>query len=159
MNIYLIRHGDAEKSYTAKNDFERKLTPQGIEQIKSASKGWKSFISSFDYIISSPLLRAKETAEIVAEIFNNKNDIIIDERIAAGGSTEDLIDAANELNVKDIAFVGHEPDFSNHISNLTSNSGAFVDFKKGAIAKISFNGKARLSKGMLEYLIPPKVFK
>ncbi len=55
--------------------------------------------------------------------------------------------------------LGHEPDFSEHVSQLISNSGAKIDFKKGMIAKISFNGKAKLTRGVLEFLIPAKAYK
>ena len=148
MNIYLIRHADAEKSSPSKKDSERKLTPEGISSIKAAVEGWKNLISSFDYIVSSPLKRAVQTAEIVAKAFHYKEEIVTDKRIA-GGNTEDLIEIANSLVGKEIAFVGHEPDFSKHVSALISSSGAYVNFKKGMIAKISFENKTRLAKGTL----------
>ena len=157
MNIYLIRHGDAEKSSPAKKDAERKLTPEGISAIESAAEGWKNIISSFDYIVSSPLKRAVQTAEIIAKVFNYSDEIITDKRIA-GGRIDDIIEIANSLEGKEIAFIGHEPDFSNYVSSLISSSGAFLSFKKGMIAKISFDNKVRLSKGNLEFLIPAKVY-
>jgi phosphohistidine phosphatase len=158
MNIYLIRHADAEKSSPSKKDYERKLTPEGISSIKAAVEGWKNLISSFDYIVSSPLKRAVQTAEIVAKAFHYKEEIATDKRIT-GGNTEDLIEIANSLDGKEIAFVGHEPDFSKHVSTLISSSGSYVNFKKGMIAKISFENKARLAKGTLEFLIPARAYK
>ena len=158
MNIYFIRHGDAEKSSPSKKDSERKLTPEGISAVQSAVEGWKNFISSFDYIVSSPLKRAVQTAEIIAKAFQYKNEIITDKRIA-GGKIDDVIEIANSLDGKEIAFVGHEPDFSNYVSSLVSLSGAFLSFKKAMIAKISFDSKVRLAKGNLEFLIPAKAFK
>jgi len=159
MNIYLIRHSDSEKSSSSKKDFDRELTEEGKEKIKTAAEGWKHLVKSFDIIVSSPLMRAVQTAKIVAEVFEYKKDIIIDKRISGGRKTDDLIELANSLSGEEIAFVGHEPDFSNHVSNLISSSGAFVDFKKGAIAKMSFQNRVRYSKGILEFLIPPKTFK
>ena len=157
MNVYLIRHADAEKASPAKKDSERKLTPEGISAIKSAAEGWKNLIASFDYIVSSPLKRAVQTAEIIAKAFQYKEEIVTDKRIA-GGNIEDLIDIANSLNGKDIAFVGHEPDFSKYVSSLISSSGAFLSFKKAMIAKISFDNKVRLAKGNLEFLIPARAY-
>lgn len=157
MNIYLIRHADAEKSSLTKKDFDRKLTPEGILAIKAAAEGWKNLISSFDYIISSPLKRAVQTAEIIAKAFHYKEEIVTDKRIA-GGNIEDLIEIANSLNGKEIAFIGHEPDFSKYVSSLISSSGAFLSFKKGMIAKISFDTKVRLAKGNLEFLIPSRAY-
>jgi phosphohistidine phosphatase len=159
MNIYLIRHSDAEKSSETIKDNDRKLTKEGELKAKSCAAGWKNIIKGFDFIVSSPLIRAVETAKIISEVFEYKKDIVIDKRIACGTKSEDLIELANSLGGEEMAFIGHEPDFSEHISRFTSISGSFVEFKKCAIAKICFQNKARIGKGILEYLIPPKVFK
>ena len=159
MNIYLIRHGDAEKAAIGKKDFDRDLTQSGRLKIKVAASGWKNFIASFDYIVSSPLIRALNTAKIIAEEYNFKKEIVIDKKLAPGSKTENLIEIANSLNYEDVAFVGHQPDMSEHLSNLISGNWANIDFKKGAIAKVSFNNKAHPSKGVLEFLIPAGTFK
>ena len=159
MNIYLIRHGDAEKASMQKKDADRKLTQDGEQKIKSAAEGWKLLIPNFSHIISSPLIRAAQTAEIIAKVFDYKEKIITDKRLSPGTKTEALIDLANEIVGQDMAFIGHEPDFSDSLSDLISNSGVKVDFKKGMIAKISFGGKAKLSRGLLEFLIPVKAYK
>lgn len=159
MNIYLIRHGDAEKASPQKKDSERKLTPEGEQKIKAAAEGWKLLIPQFTHILSSPLPRALQTAEAVAKTFKFSGTIITDKRLSPGGKSEDLVDLANEIGGSEMAFVGHEPDFSEHVSRLISNSGAHVDFKKGMIAKIAFGGKAKLSRGLLEFLIPAKAYK
>jgi phosphohistidine phosphatase len=159
MNIYLIRHSDAEKSSETVKDNDRKLTKEGELKARASAAGWKNLIKGFDYIVSSPLTRAVETAKITSEIFGHGKEIVIDKKIACGSRTEELIELANSLGGEDVAFVGHEPDCSEHISRLTSISGSFVEFKKCAIAKICFQNKARIGKGILEFLIPPKAFK
>ena len=159
MNIYLIRHGDAEKASVNKKDSERKLTPDGEQKTKISAEGWRLLIPQFSHIISSPLLRALQTAEILANVFDFPGKVITDKSLAPGNKTEALIDLANEMMGSEMAFIGHEPDFSEHVSHLISNSGAFIEFKKGMIAKISFGGKAKLSRGILEFLIPTKAYK
>jgi phosphohistidine phosphatase len=159
MNIYLIRHGDSEKISTIKKDTERKLTPDGEQKLKIATEGWKLLAPQFSHIISSPISRALQTAEIIAQAYKFTGNIITDKRLISGNKTEGLIDLANEILGHDMAFVGHEPDFSEHISHLISNSGVRVDFKKGMIAKISFEGRAKMSRGVLEFLIPVKAYK
>ncbi len=106
MNIYLIRHGDAEKLSTHKKDSERKLTPEGEQKIRIAAEGWKLLIPNFSHIISSPILRALKTAEIIAGIFEFKGSIITDKRLLFGNKTEELIDLANEIMGNDMAFIG-----------------------------------------------------
>jgi phosphohistidine phosphatase len=158
MNLYLIRHGDAEKLSLSKTDFDRELTSKGRELTKKSAEALKNIIKSLDVIASSPLIRAVQTAEIVAGVFNNSKKIVTDKRITAGSSPEDLIDFIRSINVENIAVIGHEPDMSNYVSALTSSSGMYLEFKKGTVAKINFEGKVRLANGTLEFLIPPKVF-
>jgi phosphohistidine phosphatase len=159
MNLYLVRHGDADKPSTSKPDFERELTQKGRDSIKKAAEGWKNIIQSFDIIVSSPLKRAVQTAEIIANVFDYSKKIITDKRIASGSKPDDLIDFLRSLNNKNIAVVGHEPDLAHNISALTSSSGMYTEFRKGTIAKINFEGRIRLSGGTLEFLIPADTFK
>jgi phosphohistidine phosphatase len=158
MNIYLIRHGDSEGISKGLKDSERKLTPDGELKIRNASLFWKNIIPEFEYIISSPYLRALQTAKIIATVYNFKKEIFIDKRLGCGSETESLIEIFNSFQSGEIALVGHQPDLSNHLSRLISGSGASVEFKKGAIAKISFNNKVREGKGVLEFLVPPGIF-
>ena len=159
MNIYLIRHSDAEKASLKIKDFDRELSTKGKSKIKIAVENWKNIIPAFDYIVTSPLKRAAQTAKIIASGFNYEDEIIIDKRMGTGSKTEDLIDIANYLGSENIAFIGHQPDLAIHTSNLISSSGAFLDFKPASIVKISFNNKIRTTKGYLEFLIPPQAYK
>ena len=158
MNLYLIRHGDAEKISLSKSDYDRELTQKGRDLTKKSAENWKKIIKPFDVIASSPLTRAVQTAEIVGNVFDYTKKIITDKKISAGSSPEDLIDFIRSINVDNIAVVGHEPDMSNYVSALTSSSGMYLEFKKGTVAKINFAGKVRIGSGTLEFLIPPKVF-
>ena len=155
MNIYLVRHGSAEEKTLSGKDSDRKLTEKGKDIIIKSTNYFKPFISEIDIIISSPYKRAIQTAEILKKELNLKSDIIQDKRLAPGSRTENIIEICNEIDFSNIVFVGHEPDFSLHTSNLISNSGSQINVKKGTILKISFNGKPRLSGGTLEFLIPP----
>lgn len=159
MNIYLIRHGDAEPVSPGKSDFDRKLTPAGKELIKKASEGWKKIISSFDIIASSPLIRAVQTAEIIASVYNHTDKIITDKRLTSGCKPEDVIDFVKSNSTDTIAIVGHEPDLSKTLSSLVSSNGMFAEFKRGSIAQVNFEGKVRPGAGTLEFLIPLELFK
>jgi phosphohistidine phosphatase len=158
MNIYLIRHGDAEKSSIGKRDYDRELTASGRIKLKSAVLSWKNLIKGFDSIVVSPLVRAVQTANIIAELYGITDKILIDKKLSAGSRTESIIEIANSLNCEQIAFVGHQPDLSEILSDLISPKGAYIDFKKGAIAKVSFGSKADVARGTLEFLIPASVF-
>jgi phosphohistidine phosphatase len=158
MNLYLIRHGDAEKISRDVQDFNRKLTPEGESILKDAVKNWKTLIPSLDYIISSPYIRAIKTAKIIASEYGILDKFVANDKLSCGSKTDDILEIVNSLDGKNIALVGHEPDFSNHLSKFISSTVAFASFKKGAIAKIIFNNKAALSRGVLEFLIPAEIF-
>lgn len=158
MNLFLIRHGEAADKKAGQSDSERSLTEEGSKVLNSAAKNWKEFIPHFDYLVSSELKRAIQTAEIIRNVYNIKEKVHVDKRLNPGSNTEDIIDIANELSGENIALFGHEPDFSEHTSLFISSAGANVEFKKGAIAKITFHSKARIGAGVLQFLIPPKVF-
>jgi phosphohistidine phosphatase len=159
MNIYLVRHGDAERTTAGSSDFERELTREGIIQLRVSAEKWKNLVTGFDYIVTSPLVRAVQTAKIIAEVFDYKNEIIKDERLGGGGETQGLIEIADALDGDDFLFVGHQPDFSQHVSDFISSGFSRIEFKKAAIAKISFHNRIQLSKGVLEFLIPPVISK
>lgn len=159
MNIYFIRHGEAEDSSFTKLDFDRELTNEGRIKLERAAQNWKNLVPHFDQIISSPLTRALQTAEIIVQVYNYSKKLIVDKKLGLGSDTLDIIEIANSLKAMNIAFVGHEPDFSRHVSSLISNSGANINYKKGMIAKISFHGKVRIGSGQLEFLIPTKAYK
>jgi phosphohistidine phosphatase len=155
MNIFLIRHGKAEPPSPAKKDIDRELTEEGIRIIRSSVGFWKNGITSFDFIITSPFKRAIQTAEIIADLMNYKNDLIIDNALAPGSSTRSVIQLAEALIGDNIALVGHQPDMSFHISSLACNSQVNLKFSPVSIAKVSFNGSPKPGKGILEFLFPP----
>lgn len=155
MNIFLIRHGKAEPASLAKKDFDRELTEDGINIIKRSVGFWKNRIISFDFIITSPFIRAVQTAEIIAELMNYKTDLIKDSTLSPGTTTRSVIQLAKVLDGDNIAFVGHQPDMSYHISTLVSNSRLNLKFSPASIAKVLFDGKPKPEKGILEFLLPP----
>jgi phosphohistidine phosphatase len=155
MNIYLIRHGESESSSANKRDYERELTHRGRTITRQVAFLWKRVIPGFDYIISSPLKRAVQTAQIIADVFKSANGVITDEKLSSGSRTEDIIEIIQAYKADNIALVGHQPDLAEHLANLVSTSGIYTEFKKSSIAKISFGLKIKMGKGTLEFLIPP----
>jgi phosphohistidine phosphatase SixA len=151
MNIYLIRHGKAERN---QRSGEKELTQIGKEKVQANTNIWKNFIPKFDYLVSSPKTRAVQTAETIAEAYEiKKENFMIDDKVSSGSKVEDIIELANSLDAEDIGFVGHLPDVANHLSDLISNSGMQADFDTGGIAKVTYEGKAKLKMGVLQLLL------
>lgn len=158
MNVYLIRHGEAESGGYSVTDFERRLTPHGKKLVKKAAEYWKKIIPVPELIVSSPLLRAKETAEIVHGVFGVKSDITFDRLLAGNTDTDSVCEMINMAGVNSIMLFGHEPDMSHHLSVMTSGGYMNAEFKKAMIARISFSSRAAKGRGVLEFLIPAKIF-
>ncbi len=155
MNIYLIRHGEAEQTSEGKPHEERALTANGIEIIKSSIDLWKKFIDNFDIVLTSPLKRAKQTANIIGSAFKTQFDVTEEICLLNGGLAEDLLSIARSLDLNDIAMVGHQPDIGNHIATMIGSNNANLNIPPALIAKIFFKDRPVIGKGALEFLLPP----
>ncbi len=159
MNIYLIRHGEAEETSEGKPHEERSLTLNGVETIKSSIEVWEKFINNFDIILTSPLKRAKQTAIIINSVFKPSFEVVEEICLLNGGLTEDLLSIARTLSLDDIAMVGHQPDLGNHIASMVGSNDKNLRIPPAVIAKISFKDKPVIGNGVLEFLLPPVIKK
>ncbi len=150
MNIFLIRHGYAE-NFGAEH--ERGLTENGVKILRETFSILKNIEPRIDVIVTSPLARAVQTAEILSEVFNVEFEIVKEKSLANGATTDEILSMTNTLPGDNIAFVGHQPDMSYHASNIISNSGASITFFPGSVAKIRFDGLPRVRAGVLELLL------
>lgn len=155
MNIYLIRHSKAEPASPGKKDKDRELTSAGFDIITSAAKSWRPWIDNFDYLFTSPFIRAVQTSNTIKDIISIANDIKIENLLEPGCKVGTIIRLATEIDADNIAFVGHQPDLSFILSMLISNYDINLKFSPGSIAKISFKEKPIIEKGVLELLLPP----
>ena len=138
--IYLLRHGDAE--HETSPDHERRLTPKGVRQSEAAGRALAALGAKPGACLSSPKLRAAETAKIACAQLGAEIEIAEELR---GGDFDPLALAAGR---GDILLVGHEPDFSNAVAAMT---GARVKLKKGGLAAIEDRE--------LQWLLTPKQLK
>jgi phosphohistidine phosphatase len=156
MHCYFLRHGIAEEPAEWNgSDFDRPLTRAGRVRMEREAKAIEELQLALDLIITSPLVRARETAEIVAERLEMGGALVEDERLAEGFDAEQLgaILRAHG-DAKSILLVGHEPTMSATIGKVIG-TGA-LEMKKGALAGVELSGPAA-STGMLICLIPPKL--
>ena len=157
MNLYFIRHGKAEPTSPLKKDSDRELTSDGIIILKATVESWKNVIKGFDFILTSPLLRAMQTSEIISKVIGFNSDIIKENLLLPGSNTNSLVELANSLEEANIALIGHQPDLSFHTSRLISSKEVNLRYSPGTIAKISFEGKPKFGKGELVFLLPPLI--
>jgi len=155
MNLYLIRHSIAESISSNKKDFDRELTEEGKFIISKASEAWKNYLGQIDVVLTSPLTRAMQTAQILSSNVQTIPNIIKNNNLATGSKTTDLIDLLNSLDYKNVAVVGHQPDLSHHINNFCGTGSFNLAFPPASLAKIEFDISIKYGKGKLIYFIPP----
>ncbi|KAA3596602.1 MAG: phosphohistidine phosphatase SixA [Calditrichaeota bacterium] len=157
MKIYILRHGIAldRNDPNILSDKSRQLVPIGIEKITNISKFIKKQKINFDLIFSSPYLRAKETAVIVAEKLGV--EIQETELLIPSGSFERLIEKINSQNFENVLLVGHEPFLSGFASFLlVGDESLDLLLKKGGFCCVGFYGKIEIGMGTLDFLLSPK---
>jgi phosphohistidine phosphatase len=161
MNLYILRHGlavEPEASEYSK-DSERPLTPKGERKLWKIAQALEEQKIAFDWILSSPYVRARQTAEIVAEALNIHKKLEISETLTPAGSTKKLIEMINrrEPPPEDVLLVGHEPYLSQLISLLIAgNNEIRVTMKKGGLCKLSTESLEHGRCASLEWLLAPK---
>ncbi|MDD5140199.1 MAG: phosphohistidine phosphatase SixA [Verrucomicrobiales bacterium] len=161
MNLYLLRHGiavDPSKPGFAK-DAERPLTPKGRRRLLQIAKAMAALKISFDVILSSPYVRARQTAEIVAKSLKRRKQLKFTEELTPGGNPKSLIQQLNELRPrpKNILLVGHEPYLSRFIALLTAgNTSMEIDLKKGSLCKLETESLRYARCAALVCLLAPR---
>lgn len=154
MKIFFLRHALAGNRAEWKgDDAARPLTEEGIEKTKRTAATLADLDLGLEVILTSPLVRARQTAEIVAAKLKVK--LVEDARLAPGFDEKKLRALCRDYaNANALMVVGHEPDFSATISALIG--GGRVVCKKGGLALVDLpNAQSR--QGELVWLIPPKV--
>ncbi|HEY4492852.1 MAG TPA: phosphohistidine phosphatase SixA [Acidobacteriota bacterium] len=133
MDIYIIRHAIAEDK-GGKADEVRALTEEGKEKMKEAAKGFARLAPEIDIIFSSPLVRARQTAEIVNSLLKTKVEEM--KELSPEFDPEQVCARLGSIKkANSVALVGHEPNCSELMSYLLhGSSGLMIEFKKGGIS-------------------------
>jgi phosphohistidine phosphatase len=164
VNVYFLRHGIAMERGTPgfENDSLRPLTPKGKRQLRNCAAAMKKMGLRPGLILSSPLLRAKQTAEIIAELLKLKKRLKFSDELKPDGGVKNLFQQLNELKPapENILLVGHEPHLSRLISLLVSGGeNTAIDFKKGGLCKLEVEKLRSGSRANLRWLLTPRQMK
>jgi phosphohistidine phosphatase len=152
MELYFLRHGEADWPDWKKSDDERPLTKRGKKEMHAVAALLDRIGASPSLILTSPLPRASQTAEIAAETLKIKCHE--DRLLEPGFSPPQLKRLLEKYPDDDLMLVGHEPDFTETISALTGGS---LKLSKAGVAKIDI--ERSLEDGRLLWLFPPKLAK
>jgi len=149
MQLYFLRHGEADWPGWTKPDDERPLTDSGKKEVRQVGKFLNRLKVKPDLIVTSPLPRALQTAEAAAEELKTK--LRQDEALEPGFGISELGTVLKRHRSKVLMLVGHEPDFTNVISGLT---GARLKLAKAGVALVDLDPESEV--GRLLWLFPPK---
>jgi phosphohistidine phosphatase len=158
MELYILRHGLAEERNESGRDRDRALTPEGKERTHAAGKALRKMNIEFDLVLSSPFVRAWQTAEILLEELECANSLQQCEALSSGAAMEEVLEALKkaEGSYESVLLVGHEPDLSQLISALLSGSPDLaITMKKGGLAKLTC-GTVDPGSARLEWLLTSK---
>jgi len=161
MNLYVIRHAIAVDEGTSEyeSDSERPLTDKGRKKMRQIARALRNLGVEFDLILSSPYVRARETAEILADVFKMKKKILFSDNLIPLGNPELLITEVNEkYSVNSLAVVGHEPHLSTLVGLLVAeNAKIDVTLKKGGVCYLSADDLHQEHRATLEWLLTPGI--
>jgi phosphohistidine phosphatase len=140
-------------------DASRPLTPEGRKKTEQIAEGLQRLGWEVDWIVTSPLVRAAETAEIVAASLNRRVPVEPCAALSPGGSAEDLLSfLAKHADRKRVLLVGHEPDLGKLAARLMdAGPQANLTFKKGGCCAIRFDKHPSRSAGQLVWWLTPRV--
>ena len=154
MILYFLRHGKAG-SPRERDDDARELTRGGVEALRSAAPLWRRLNLRPDVVLSSPLTRALQTAQLFCEAIGGTP--VTDDRLRPGASWGDLARAmAAHADARRVMFVGHEPDLSSAVCELTG--AASVRMRKGGLACVEFYGIPEPGGGEVAWLLDPDLY-
>ncbi len=161
MNLYIVRHAIAVEPGTPgyDDDGQRPLTEEGRRKMKKIVKGLRQLELDLDRILTSPYVRARDTAEILAGGFRLKHEIVLSDNLIPPGNFDRLIDEIIEKhNADNLALVGHEPMLSSFVSFLmTGSPEAAIDLKKGGVCLLSAADFRRERRAALQWLLTPAI--
>ena len=160
IELYLIRHGvAADRGDEWPDDAKRPLTPEGIEKLRKSAQGLERLGVTFDVMLTSPLVRARQTADVIAAELDPHPHIAHIDSLAPGGSFQAVMaDVEKQGRRTRIALVGHEPGLGELAARLIGTRHA-LEFKKGAVCRIDVDRVPPSASGDLRWLLTPKILR
>jgi phosphohistidine phosphatase len=160
LELYLIRHGvAAERGEEFPDDSKRPLTSDGIARLRKEAKALDALGVEFDQILSSPLVRARQTADVFSEIMQSKPPVANTDALTPAGSPATVMqELGKHMKKARIALVGHEPNMG-ELAAFLIGAKSSLPFKKGAVCRIDFSVFPPKGKGQLCWFATPRMLR
>jgi phosphohistidine phosphatase len=158
MFVYVLRHGIADDAKPGEPDSSRALTAEGRKKLTSVLERAKKAGAAPAVILTSPYMRAKQTARIAAQAFDCEGSVIETSALVPSGSPELVWDEVSEYrNEEHLLVVGHEPLLSELVSYLLDSPSLRVDMRKATMVAISIESLRGTPRGVLQWMVTPKL--
>jgi phosphohistidine phosphatase len=160
LELYLVRHASAaERGPGWPEDEARPLTSEGAAKFRKAVEGLAALGVQIDLVLTSPLVRCRQTAEILADGLPGRPRIQPLEALAPGGGHAAVItEAARAAKRPRVALVGHAPDIGQLAAKLIGMRRA-IEFRKGAVCRIDVDGLPPSGPGHLAWFATPRMLR
>jgi phosphohistidine phosphatase len=158
--LYLVRHAIAAKRGDEwPDDTKRPLTKRGISRFRECVTGLRELDVAVDEIFTSPLVRAKQTADILAAGMDGKPPVKMLDALAPGHTAQDvMVQLAKAAKRRRLALVGHEPELGELAAHLIGASRP-IPFKKGGVCRVDIESLTSRSAGTLIWFVAPKLLR
>jgi phosphohistidine phosphatase len=158
--LYVVRHDLAEERGEAwPDDTKRPLTEEGMQRMRRASRSLARIGIEIDVVLTSPLVRTRQTAEIFASAFSPHPAVVnLDALAPEGGAAAVIAELEKYAKKKRIALVGHEPGVGELGARLIGMRHT-MEFKKGAVCRIDVDTLPPKGPGALRWFLSPKLLK
>jgi phosphohistidine phosphatase len=158
--LYLVRHAiAAERGEDWPDDDKRPLTERGISRFKEVVQGLAAIDVAVDEIFTSPLVRAKQTADLLASGLSGKATVKILDALAPGHSPASVLaQLSRTAKRRRIMLVGHEPDLGELAAHLVG-SGRALPFKKGGVCRLEVESLTSRRPAALSWFMQPKMLR
>jgi phosphohistidine phosphatase len=158
MEIYILRHGIAEDAHDGMQDADRALTPEGAKKLQPVLRRARAVNVEPSIILTSPLRRAKETAEIAAKTLRAGGKLVETAALTPESSPEAVWSEIRKHKAEaQIMLAGHEPLLSAVYAYLLGTPSVQIDVKKGSLGRVDVDRFTGQPHGALRWLIYPKL--
>lgn len=157
MRIYVLRHGIAEDVAPGGSDAERALTPEGKRRLRAVLVQARRAGIHPDLVVSSPLKRAVETAEIAAAVLSVESPRIRSAALVPSGSSDRVWKEIRSRHEESVLIAGHEPLLSSLVAFLLGCPALLVRMKKAALVALEVDRESPQPRGILLWMLTPKL--
>jgi phosphohistidine phosphatase len=158
MQIYILRHGIAEENSATGNDADRNLTPEGRQRLQHVLRLAEKDDVLPTVILTSPLNRAVQTAEVAIDVLGYSEDLLRTNALSPFSDPETVWTEIREhQGIPQLLLVGHEPLLSRLVAHLLGAPSMTVDMRKGALVRIDMEKFGPEPRGVLRWMVTPKL--